>query len=233
MDRPCLIFVKGYLNAGLERRDFHASIGEKALWSQFKYQQDTEIFGEAEPADYVYQIKLGAVRAFDLLADGRRQIGAFYLPGDIFGIETGDAHRFTSEAIVNTTVWIAKRRSIFGEGVEENISSTKGLLKLITRNLHHAENHLVLLGQQTALEKLAAFLMEMDQRLQSPSVMILPMTRRDIADYLGLTIETVSRTFSDLQRKGLLSLRGGQRGREIVLPRRSKLAQLALLHLTS
>jgi CRP/FNR family transcriptional regulator, nitrogen fixation regulation protein len=133
---------------------------------------------------------------------------------------------FTSEAIVNTTVWIAKRRSVFGEGVEENISSTKDLLKLITRNLHHVENHLVLLGQQTALEKLAAFLMEMDQRLQSPSVMILPMTRRDIADYLGLTIETVSRTFSDLQRKGLVSLRGGQPRREIMLLHRSKLAHL-------
>ena len=90
----------------------------------------------------------------------------------------------------------------------------------------------MLLGRQTALERLAAFLMEMDQRLQSLSVMILPMTRRDIADYLGLSIETVSRTFSDLQRKGLLSLRGGQRGREIVLLRRPKLAQLALLHLT-
>ena len=130
-----LEFVDGHPNASLERCDFDVSFREKAFWSEFKYQRDTEIFGEAEPADHVYQIKLGAVRAFDLLADGRRQIGAFYLPGDIFGIETGDAHRFTSEAIVNTTVWIAKRRSIFGEGVEENISSTKDLLKLITRNL--------------------------------------------------------------------------------------------------
>ena len=93
--------------------------------------------------------------AFELLRDGRRQIGAFHLPGDIFGIEIGDAHRFTAEAIVNTTVWIARRRSIFAEGVEENISSTKDVLKLIARNLHHTENHLMLLGRQTALERVS------------------------------------------------------------------------------
>jgi CRP/FNR family nitrogen fixation transcriptional regulator len=116
--------------------------------------------------------------------------------------------------------------------VEEDIFAT--VLKLITRNLHHAENHLMLLGQQTALEKLAAFLTEMDERLQSPNVMILPMRRRDIADYLGLSIETVSRTFSVLRGMGLLSVQGGeQRGRKIVLHRRSKLAQLAVLRLTS
>jgi len=72
-----LEFVNGHPNASLERRDFDVSFGVKAFWSEFKYQRDTELFGEAEPADYVYQIKLGAVRAFDLLADGRRQIGAF------------------------------------------------------------------------------------------------------------------------------------------------------------
>jgi CRP/FNR family nitrogen fixation transcriptional regulator len=222
---------KGHSNAKLERRDFQVSLGEKAFWSGFKYQQGTEIFGEAEPADYLYQIISGAVRAFELLADGRRQIAAFHLPGDIFGIETGDAHRFTAEAIIDTTVWIANRRRIFGEGVEEDISAT--VLKLITKNLHHAENHLMLLGRQTALERLAAFLMEMDERLQSPNVMILPMTRRDIADYLGLSIETVSRTFSLLQGMGILSVQGEQPRRKIVLHRRSKLARLGLLRLAS
>jgi CRP/FNR family transcriptional regulator, nitrogen fixation regulation protein len=227
-----LEFVNSHPNAVLTRRDLDVSLGRKAFWSEFKYERGTEIFGEAEPADYVYQITLGAVRTFQLLPDGRRQIAAFYLPGDIFGIETGDAYRFTADAIVHTTVRIAKRRSIFGEGAQEDISGTA--LKLITKNLHHAENHIMLLGQQTALEKVAAFLTEMDERLQSPNVMFLPMTRRDIADYLGLSIETVSRTFSVLQGMGLLSVQGGeQRGRKIVLNRRSKLAQLALLRLTS
>jgi CRP/FNR family nitrogen fixation transcriptional regulator len=227
-----LEFANGHPNARLRSRDLNVSLGRKAFWREFKYQRGTEIFGEAEPADYVYQITSGAVRTFKLLLDGRRQIAAFYLPGDIFGIEIGAAYRFTADAIVDTAVCIAKRRSIFGEGAQEDIFAT--VLKLITRNLHHAENHILLLGQQTALEKVAAFLTEMDERLQSPNVMILPMTRRDIADYLGLSLETVSRTFSVLQGMGLLSVQGGERpGRKIVLHRRSKLAQLALLRLTS
>jgi CRP/FNR family transcriptional regulator, nitrogen fixation regulation protein len=226
-----LEFVNGHPNAKLRSRDLDVSLGRKAFWREFKYQRGTEIFGEAEPADYVYQIASGAVRTFKLLPDGRRQIAAFYLPGDIFGIEIGDAYRFTADAIVDTTVCIAKRRSIFGEGAEEDISAT--VLKQLARNLHHTENHLTLLGRQTALEKLAAFLTEMDERLQSPNVMILPMTRRDIADYLGLTIETVSRTFSVLQGMGILGVQRGQSHRNIVLHRRSKLAQLALLRLTS
>src|SRR5215469_6404235 len=94
---------------------------QNAAWSEFKYLRGSEIFGEAEPAEYVYQIRQGAVRTYKLLSDGRRQIGAFHLPGDIFGVENGDLHRFTAEAIVNTTVWIAKRRSLFGGSAEGDI----------------------------------------------------------------------------------------------------------------
>jgi len=225
-----LEFINGHSNARLEPRDFDVSFGEKAFWSEFTYLRGKEIFGEAEPANYVYQITEGAVRTFELLADGRRQIGAFHLPGDVFGIETGDTHRFTAEAIIDTTVWIANRRSLF-EGADKNISAMKDVLKLITRNLHHAESHLMLLGRQTSLERVAAFLTEMDERLQSPTTMLLPMNRRDIADYLGLTLETVSRSLSMLEREGILSL-PGHRGKEIVLHRRSKLARLGLLRLT-
>ena len=206
--------------------EWDALTSEKAFWRDFKYLHGTEIFGEAEPADYVYRIRSGAVRTFKLLPDGRRQIGAFHLSGDVFGIENGDIYRFTAEAIVNTSVWIAKRRRIFGDASEEN--TTKDVLKLIARSLNHAENHLLLLGRQTSLEKVAAFLTEMDQRMGSPGVMILPMNRRDIADYLGLTIETVSRALSLLCCEGILSFRG-QHHREIVLRSRSKLAQMAIL----
>src|SRR5690348_8011581 len=93
-------------------------IGERAFWSAFKYHEDSQIFGETETADYVYQVLSGAVRTFKLLPDGRRQIGAFYLPGDIFGVESGDAHRFTAEAIIDTEVLIAKRACIFDESEE-------------------------------------------------------------------------------------------------------------------
>jgi len=81
-------------------------------FSDFSYGKDEQIFGENEPADYVYQVTLGAVRSYKLLLDGRRQIGAFHLVGDIFGLETAAVHRFTAEAIVRTKVRLVKRQSL-------------------------------------------------------------------------------------------------------------------------
>jgi CRP/FNR family nitrogen fixation transcriptional regulator len=83
---------------------------QNVVWSEFRYRAGSEIFGEAEPADYVYQIRQGAVRTYKLLSDGRRQIGAFHLPGDIFGIQEDEFHRFTAEAIMATTVYDAAER---------------------------------------------------------------------------------------------------------------------------
>ena len=80
--------------------------------SEFSYRKEEEIYGEDEPAEYVYQVITGAVRNYKLLSDGRRQIGAFYLPGDVFGLESGPTHRLTAEAIVDTTVRLVKRRSL-------------------------------------------------------------------------------------------------------------------------
>src|SRR6478735_423535 len=84
----------------------------KVSSGEFKYSRGSEIFGQAEPAEYIYQVIEGAVRSHKLLADGRRQIGAFHVPGDIFGLENGDCHRFTAEAIVDTTVRLIRRQSV-------------------------------------------------------------------------------------------------------------------------
>jgi CRP/FNR family transcriptional regulator, nitrogen fixation regulation protein len=199
---------------------------QNTVWSEFKYPRGSEIFGEAEPADYVYQIREGAVRTYKLLSDGRRQIGAFHLQGDILGVENGEVHRFTAEAIVNTTVWIAKSRGLFAGLAKGDIPAANHIRDLVTRTLEHIENHLLLLGRQTALEKVATFLLEIDRRLQQPEVMILPMIRRDIADYLGLTLETVSRSLSTLRDEGIVSFIGSTQ-REIVLHDRPKLAERA------
>src|SRR3979411_1313055 len=88
----------------------------KVSLNEFTYKKGVEIYGEKEPADYVYQVRIGAVRSYKLLSDGRRQIGAFHLVGDIFGLENGSAHRFTAEAIVNTTVRLVtpRRREMVG-----------------------------------------------------------------------------------------------------------------------
>ena len=179
-------------------------------------------YGQAEPAEYIYQVVEGAVRSHKLLSDGRRQIGAFHLTGDIFGLENGAEHRFTAEAIVDTTVRLMKRCSL--EHVAESDAMVAlDLLNMTTSNLQHAEDHMLLLGRKTSLERVAAFLLEMDRRLSAAGVMALPMCRRDIADYLGLTLETVSRALSQLHGKGILGFLG-QTQRQIVLLDRARLA---------
>jgi CRP/FNR family nitrogen fixation transcriptional regulator len=197
---------------------------QKIRLNEFTYKKGTEIYGENEPADYVYQVKAGAVRSYKLLSDGRRQIGAFHLVGDIFGLENGSEHRFTAEAIQNTTVRLIKRQSL--EMVAESDAMvTRNLLSMTTDNLQHAENHMLLLGRKTSLERVVAFLIEMDRRLTAAGVIPLPMSRRDIADYLGLTLETVSRALSRLHELDIIGFVGSNQ-RQIVLLNRGQLANL-------
>ena len=192
--------------------------------TEYKYRRGTEIFGAEEPAEYIYQVIEGAVRSHKLLSDGRRQIGAFHLAGDIFGLENGDFHRFTAEAIVDATIRLMKRESL-DRVAKTNSAIVRSILRMTTDNLQHAENHMLLLGRKTSLERVAAFLLEMNRRLTPAGVIALPMTRRDIADYLGLTLETVSRALSVLNKKGFLKFRG-QTQREIVVLNPAGLAEL-------
>ena len=194
--------------------------------NEFTYKKGTEIYGEKEPAEYVYQVKSGAVRSYKLFSDGRRQIGAFHLAGDIFGLENGGEHRFTTEAVVDTAVRLIKRQSL--EMIAESDTMVaRNLLSMTTSNLQHAEDHMLLLGRKTALERVAAFLIEMDKRSTAAGVMALPMSRRDVADYLGLTLETVSRALSRLHELGTLAFIGNSQ-RQIVLLDRPQLASLDL-----
>ena len=209
------------LNIGPEKRPrLLGELGDLShtniISSEFKYRKGSEIFGEAEPADYIYQVIEGAIRSHKLLSDGRRQIGAFHLPGDIFGLENGDFHRFTAEAIVDTTVRLVKRQSL------ERVAKTdpailRSLRTMTSANLEHVENHVLLLGRNTARERVAAFLVEMKGRLTAAGVIALPMNRSDIADYLGLTLETVSRVFSAFHRKGYLRFLDHPMQRQIVI----------------
>src|SRR5260370_23644699 len=159
----------------------------KVSSTEYKYKRGTEVFGEAELADYIYQVIEGAVRSHKLLSDGRRQIGAFHLAGDIFGLENGDFHRFTAEAIVDTTVRLVKRESL-ERVAKTDFAIVRSLLTMTTDNLQHVENHLLLLGRQTARERVAAFLLEMNVRLTAAGVMALPITRLHLLPYPGLTI---------------------------------------------
>ena len=198
----------------------------RIIASEFNYRKGKEIFGEKEPAEYVYQVTAGAVRSYKLLSDGRRQIGAFHLVGDVFGLENGTFHRFTAEAIVDTSVRLIKRNSL-ERVAEADVRIAHDLLYMTTDNLQHAEDHMLLLGRKTSLERVVAFLLEMDRRLTAANIMALPMCRRDIADYLGLTLETVSRALSRLHENGILGFLGKNQ-RQIVLLNRKQLADLNL-----
>jgi CRP/FNR family nitrogen fixation transcriptional regulator len=190
--------------------------------TEFTYRKEEEIYGEDEPSEYVYQVVRGAVRSYKLLSDGRRQIGAFHLPGDVFGLDPGATHRLTAEAITDTTVRLVKRRSLEAVAAS-NVRVAHGLWTMTAGDLRHAEDHMLLLGRKTALERVATFLLEMDRRLAKAGMMALPMCRRDIGDYLGLTLETVSRALSELNGKGILAFSGA---RQIVLRNRQRLADM-------
>ncbi|WP_028345513.1 helix-turn-helix domain-containing protein [Bradyrhizobium murdochi] len=190
--------------------------------SEFSYRKDEEIYGEGEPSEYVYQVIRGAVRTYKLLSDGRRQIGAFHLPGDVFGLDAGSAHRLTAEAIADTTVRLVKRRSLEA-AAGSNVQVAHNLWTMTASDLRHAEDHMLLLGRKTAMEKVATFLLEMDRRLAQAGMMALPMCRRDIGDYLGLTLETVSRALSQLSDQGILAFSSA---RQIVLRNRRRLADM-------
>ena len=151
------------------------------------FARNAEIYGESEPADYLYKVVSGTVRTYKVLNDGRRQISAFYFPGDIFGLETGDEHTFSAEAITDSKVLV------------------------------------ILLLIKTAEERVVSFLLEMAARRPAANAVELPMSRQDIADYLGLTIETVSRTLSQLEDTAAIELPSS---RHIVLRNRTALGRL-------
>ena len=165
-----------------------------------------ELFAEGDEAEFFYQVVSGAIRSYKLLSDGRRQIDAFHLRGDILGLEAGSQHRFSAEAIGNATV-IAYRRSRLGSLIQDDAAFRDRIMTATLRSLERAQDHMLLLGRKTAQEKMATFLLDMAERLSKDDEHFeLPMQRSDIADHLGLTIETVSRTLTQFARSGLIRL---------------------------
>jgi CRP/FNR family nitrogen fixation transcriptional regulator len=180
------------------------------MGSCMNFGRNAEIFGEDEPADYFYKVVTGAVRISKLMSDGRRQIGAFYLPGEIFGLETDEAHAFSAEAIGDSQVLVVKRSAFLSRATRDCAMVTEIWTQTMT-HLQRARNHMLLLGRKNAQERIATFLLDMAERLSLSGEVELPMSRQDIADYLGLTIETVSRTLTQLERDGLISIPSSRR----------------------
>ncbi len=185
------------------------------------YARNTEIYGDGEEAEFLYQVVTGAVRTYKILKDGRRQIVEFYLPGDVFGLEFGEEHESSAEAVCTSTVTVVSRSS-FITLADRDIDVSRQLWSLTKNGLRRAQKHALLLVQ-TAQERVASFLLEMFERSGKQDSFELPMSRQDIADYLGLTIETVSRTVTSLEANGAISL---QSARRIVVTNRQALRRL-------
>lgn len=165
-----------------------------------------EIYGQDESTDLIYQLVKGSIRTSHLLPDGRRQIGDFYYEGDVFGVEPGSGHRFSAEALTTCEVLVVKRSgsAAFAPGRVQQL-----VWAATTTELARAQMHMLLLGRATACERVARFLLDMADRFREDLV-TLPMSRQDMADYLGLTIETVSRMLGRLQADGLVEFAGSR-----------------------
>jgi CRP/FNR family nitrogen fixation transcriptional regulator len=185
------------------------------------FARNSEIFGENEPADYLYKVVSGTVRTYKVLVDGRRQIGGFHLPGDMFGFESGDEHTFSAEAITDCKILVIKRSAVIALAARDN-DVAQQMWALTARELQRVQDHIMVLIK-SAQERVASFLLEMSGRAAGGGAVELPMSRQDIADYLGLTIETVSRTLTQLEKTAAIEL---PTSRRIVLRNRSALSRL-------
>ncbi len=191
-------------NGSQERDDFELS------GFAMHFAADHQVYAEGDEARYFYKVVSGVVRTCRFLRDGRRQIDAFHQAGDVFGFEAGADHGVAAEAVTEASVIAYRRR-----GLETIVSQGDRLSHwffshALTR-MASTREHSLLLGRASAAQKIAAFLEETAQRAGGGGVIELVMSRQDIADYLGLTIETVSRTLSQLDRDGVIGLPSARR----------------------
>jgi CRP/FNR family nitrogen fixation transcriptional regulator len=171
------------------------------------FERNADIFVQDAPALHCYLVVRGCVRTVTLMEDGRRQVGEFLLPGDLFGWDTLDHHDFSAEAV---TPVVARRyaRATLEALADRDREVARQLRDLTAAQLRTARERMMLLGRKTASERIATFLLEMSGRIaiNADGRIDLPMSRTDMADHLGLTIETVCRGLTELRRLGTIDI---------------------------
>jgi CRP/FNR family transcriptional regulator len=182
----------------------------RGLGTMQRLEPGQPIFHEGDAVKRVFMLVNGSLYIYTLLADGRRQITGFMFPGDFLGISIDDEYAFTAEALVKSELWWFTRDA-FDQFVETNPKVERELYRLAAHELAAAQAQMVLLGRKTAAERLASFFLSLLERqelvdCQTHTEFDLPMSRLDIADYLGLTKETVSRMLAHLRDRKLIRL---------------------------
>lgn len=198
-----------------------------ALVSHVSYEARQEIFHEGDPADFVYTITSGHVAVSKSLSDGRRQITAFLGPGDFLGLSVDTEHHNSAETLTQARICRYPRKT-FRQVMEQIPALEQRLLAITADELSLAQEQILLLGRKTALERLASFLLLVRRRAMASGLpadpLRLPMTRSEVADYLGLTIETVSRSFGKLRKMGVIVLDNAETVRIAKLEQLSELS---------
>jgi CRP/FNR family transcriptional regulator len=197
--------------AALEERELDEM---SAILSRLALEPGDSLFMEGDPAQHLFNVTAGAVKIFKLLADGRRQMTGFLFPGDFLGLANDATYAYSATAI--TTTWVCRFPSDKLENLLRRFPKMeRRLFAMASHELAVAQEQMLLLGRKTAREKIASFLLMLSERAvrrgQTDNPVSVPMTRADIGDYLGLTTETVSRTFTQLRQGGMItSLPGGK-----------------------
>ena len=186
--------------------------------------REQPLFHEADRAESYFKVVSGAIRSCTLLVDGRRHVGEFFLSGDFIGLDAEARYVFTAEAVIETTVVRYSRRRVDALAwLEPRIGHS--LLRIACHGLLVARQHMVLLGRKTAEERIASFILGLAERNGAANRVSLPMTRSDIGDHLGLTMETVCRALAQLKKVGVIELTCHQ----LVIRDRDALADLAAM----
>ncbi len=187
-----------------------ALVALEQIGARRSFARDEEIYAEGDTADCWYKVISGTVRICKFLADGRRHIAEFCFAGDCFGLPPSGNRVFSAEAVGEVIVLRYPRRAA-DRLIDEDPQLARGLCNMTLRDLAHAQTRMLLLGRMTAPERVANFLLEMSERREARRSLVLPMSRTDIADYLGLTIETVCRVLSAFKRDGVIAIPTPQR----------------------
>ncbi|MFM8800450.1 MAG: Crp/Fnr family transcriptional regulator [Tagaea sp.] len=181
----------------------------RAIATILRLEPGATLFQESDPAEHLCNVVEGAVKLYKLLPDGRRQITGFLFPGDFLGVALNKSYAYSAEAMTNVRLCRFSRNKLEGL-LTELPNLERRLLEVAGNELVAAQDQMLLLGRKTARERLASFLLMVSRRAAArgrpASPVDLPMSRSDIGDYLGLTTETVSRTFTQLKKQGTIGL---------------------------
>ncbi len=191
------------------------------IGTEIAFAKDNQFYGESEPATYLYKVITGLVRTYRMTAEGRRQIIAFYVPGDLFGFETGNTYTLSAEAITEARVRAIKRSLVMNRATHD-FDVANQLWLGASNEIRRNQQHILQFGR-SAEARVADFLLEMARRMPIDGTVALSISRQDIADYLDLRIETVSRAMTRLVRQGRITLSSS---RKVVIRNSKALAQL-------